>query len=173
MDEEFEPRLPCLFDRLIDEYPDSLEDRDHRRAINLQDYRAGVLRDLGWLLNSFRHPPEKSGTEILGDRFRDYPEVASSVLNYGIRDIGGISVSSLENSNDVLHEIEECIRHFEPRIAAESLRVRVVAEAESATVGKMAFEVTGELWALPFAERISFRTEMVLEAGTCEIKPMP
>jgi type VI secretion system protein ImpF len=176
-DDDFEPRLPCLFDRLIDEKPDSLEDSGNRRTASFEDYRAGVLRDLRWLMNASRHPTRDEAESRVAfnpngknEDIYKYPHVSGSVLNFGIRDIGGITISSLEEDDQVLHRIEESIRLFEPRIDPDTVQVKMVWDEELGTLGKMAFEISGDLWALPHTERITFRTEMDLEAGTCDIK---
>lgn len=158
MNEEIQNRLPCLLDRLIDEAPLVKIDPQQRRGISLQEYRAAVLRDLRWLLNSPQH--------LSREGIRDYPEVARSVLNYGTRNIAGLVTGGL-NETELENGIRDSILDFEPRIVPESLSVKVVRE--SMDQGKLAFEINGHLWALPHAERISFRTEIDLETGTCEL----
>ena len=158
MREEAEKRLPCLLDRLIDEAPSQRAEPAIRRTILLQEYRHSVLRDLRWLLNSPRHLPSEA--------LYDYPEVTRSVLNYGTRDLAGMTSSSLD-SLKIEGDLRDAILEFEPRIIPESLHVRLVQG--SADEGKIAFEINGQLWAFPHAERVLFRTEMDLESGACDI----
>jgi type VI secretion system protein ImpF len=158
MAEEAEKRLPCLLDRLIDESPGHRADPASRRTILLKEYRNSVLRDLRWLLNSPKHLP----TEAL----YDYPEVVRSVLNYGTRDLAGMTSSSLD-SLQIESDLRDTILNFEPRIIPESLHVRLIHT--SGDEGKIAFEINGQLWAFPHAERVLFRTEMDLESGACDI----
>lgn len=161
MREEIESRLPCLFDRLIDEAPGQKADPRQRRVISLPEYRAAVLRDLRWVLNSARH--------LEGEPLYDYPEVVLSVLNYGTRDLAGMTSNSFDELA-LERDLRDAILAFEPRIIADSLQVRLSRDA--ASDGKIAFEIDGQLWALPYAERVMFRTEMDLETGVCELSPI-
>lgn len=158
MMEEAESRLPCLLDRLIDEAPGQAVGPSQRRSVSLKEYRVAVLRDLRWLLNSPRH--------LKTEALYDYPEVARSVLNYGTRDLAGLTSSAFDPL-EIESELRDAILHFEPRIIPDSLQVRLIHDA--AEDGKIAFEINGQLWALPYAERILFRTEMDLETGACEL----
>lgn len=159
MREEIESRLPCLFDRLVDEAPAQKMDlHRQRRAITLPEYRAAVLRDLRWLLNASRHLPSED--------LYDYPEVVISVLNHGTRDLSGMTSNSFDEM-EVERDLRDAILAFEPRIIPDSLQVRLARGAVAD--GKIAFEIDGQLWALPYAERIMFRTEMDLETGACDL----
>ncbi len=158
MPEEAESRLPCLLDRLIDEAPGQLSGPSARRSISLKQYRVAVLRDLRWLLNSPKH--------LKSEALYDYPQVARSVLNYGTRDLAGLTSASFDPL-EIETELRDAILDFEPRIIPDSLQVRLIHDA--ASDGKIAFEINGQLWALPYAERILFRTEMDLETGACEL----
>lgn len=158
MPDEAEARLPCLLDRLIDEAPGQSVGPSARRAVHLKEYRVAVLRDLRWLLNSPR--------QLDNAALYDYPEVAKSVLNFGVRDLAGLTSSTLDPLQ-IEAELRDAILHFEPRIIPDSLQVRLVHDA--AEEGKIAFEINGQLWALPHAERILFRTEMDLETGSCDL----
>ncbi len=168
-----EVRLPCLLDRLIDEEPSQVSDAARLRAVSLSDYRLSVLRDLRWLLNSpARLKPPEAAEWIVAPRRHphgdvyEFPAVATSVLNFGTRDLGGITTAGLD-SRALEQDVEEAIKNFEPRILPETIRVKLLEEYGE--VGKIAFEITGQLWALPHAERIAFRTEMDLETGACEL----
>ncbi len=158
MTEEAESRLPCLLDRLIDEDPGQSVGPTQRRSISLKEYRVAVLRDLRWLLNSPKH--------LKSEDIYDYPDAARSVLNYGTRDLAGLT-SSVLDPLEIESELRDAILDFEPRIIPDSLQVRLIHDA--ALDGKIAFEINGQLWALPYAERILFRTEMDLETGACEL----
>jgi type VI secretion system protein ImpF len=152
-------RLPALLDRLVDESPDHREESLRRRTVSPEDYRASVLRDLRWLLNSPCHLP--------GEDICDFPHVATSVLNYGTRNMAGATTDNLDGGEMEKH-IREAIIAFEPRIMPDTIQVRMV-DTRSDEPGRIAFEIKGHLWALPHPERILFRTDIDLESGACEI----
>ena len=77
---------PSLLDRLTDTDPESKTESRERRVLSIQRLRAGVLRDLGWLLNT-------GHLETIED-LDEFPDVRNSVLNYGIPDLVS-SINSL------------------------------------------------------------------------------
>ena len=154
--------LPCLLDRLTDELPESATESADRRVISLRRYRQGVRRDLENLLNSCRHSDDEPLSE--------FPEVAASVLNFGIPDLCGQTVSGL-NVSEMERKIREAILLFEPRIVRETLSVRAATEAGSSRHHKaLCFEISGDLWALPAPDPLYYRTEVDLETGAFQIK---
>jgi type VI secretion system protein ImpF len=149
---------PCLFDRLIDEDPESRQDSRASRVISLQRYREGVLRDLRSLLNASAHLSEEDCEQ--------FGEVRVSVLTYGIGDLCGQLASNLDIAA-VEHEILETIRFFEPRILPNTLSVKAVSERAKAGPNFIAFEIRGELWASPMPEQLFIRTQIDLDSGQC------
>jgi type VI secretion system protein ImpF len=156
---ETQIRLPCLLDRLVDHAPGAREEPARRRSISLDEYRAAVLRDLRWLLNSPAHLP--------GEDICQYPRVARSVLNYGTRALAGVHSDNLD-ALELEKQLHDAITAFEPRILPETLHVRMV-RSDRSEVGRIGFEIKGHLWALPHPEQLFFRTEIDLETGVCEI----
>lgn len=149
---------PCLFDRLTDEDPDSKVESRASRVISLPRYREGVLRDLSWLLNSSAHVAEEDA--------RQFGEVARSVLNYGTSDFCGQLASSLDLVA-AEHEIVEAIKHFEPRIMANTLSVKAIGESSKLGPNFIAFEIRGDLWAAPMPEQLYIKTQIDLDTGQC------
>ena len=152
---------PCLLNRLIDNEPEAnKESRDHR-VMSIQKYKAAVLFDVENLLNSRAHP--------LGDEIYDFDEAADSVLNYGIRDVCGLTISDLRGG-----EVESHIKHslecFEPRISSDSLSVRLVSTVKPGQVRSLAIEIEGQLWAQPLPDHLFFKTEVDMETGHYEFK---
>jgi len=146
---------PSLLDRLTDYEPDnSVESRDSR-TLSLRTLRQSVLRDLGWLLNSTRLFSAAEATR--------YSQLCNSVINYGMPDISGLSLSGID-----LPELERTIRQaiwdFEPRILRATLTVRAVAES-SLSYNKITFEIEGDMWAQPYPERLYLRTELDMEGA--------
>lgn len=155
---------PCLLDRLTDDDPELTKESRDQRIVSLRRYRQAVLRDLDWLLNSGAHPRQ--------DGLEEFSEVPNSVLNYGIPDMTGTTASGVK-PEDFERRLVEAIRRFEPRIAADSLRVRVVAGPGLMDHNAISFELEGELWALPMPDPLYVRTEVDLETGQCEVKDRP
>jgi type VI secretion system protein ImpF len=159
MTPETQTRLPCLLDRLVDEAPDSRDEPARRRTVTLDEYRAAVLRDLRWLMNSSSHLPWEDITQ--------FPHVARSVLNYGTRDLAGATTDNLDGF-ELESQFRDAIIAFEPRILPDSLQVRMI-QSDRTEFGRIGFEIKGHLWALPHPERIFFRTDIDLETGICEV----
>jgi type VI secretion system protein ImpF len=125
----------------------------------LHRYTDGILRDLRCLL---------SARALLSpEDAEEFPEVAKSVVNYGVNDVAGeraakVDVISLEN------ELVEIIKCFEPRVKGHTLTIQqITAEEkdspENAHRTVMAFEIQGEVWASP--SPVSIRTELDLATG--------
>ncbi len=147
---------PCLLDRLTDDEPTKSSESRDRRVFTSRQMREAVLRDLSWLLNT----AQRLGPE---DR-EEAPEVYTSVLNYGVPDLtgitaGGLDIVSLERT------IARAIRAFEPRIVPGTLRVTASLNGDEMSGNALVFEVRGDLWAQPVPEPLYLKTEVDLETG--------
>jgi len=147
---------PCLLDRLTDDEPDVKQEGRDRRITSLKKYKAAVLRDLAVLLNSKSNP--------LDDEIYEFGEAARSVLNYGIPDMCGTTISSI-SPTELEAAVKQAILHFEPRITRNQLSVRVVSSADSEYIRTISFEIEGELWAQPLPDHLYVKTEVDLETG--------
>jgi type VI secretion system protein ImpF len=147
---------PCLLDRLTDDEPDKGEESRTQRVVSNQKYRRGVLRDLEWLFNTQAYI-QVPGMETFD--LRDYPEAFRSVINFGARQLTGLSSPDLDQ---LQQEMAEVVRTFEPRITARGLIVR----ADSAR-NLVTFDIEGELWANPLPEHLHVKTTVDLETGQC------
>ena len=136
---------------------DRIESPD-RRAISMRRLREAVLRDLGWLFNSFN----LEETQDLSA----YPEVKRSVLNYGLPSQAGRAVSSIDAA-EMARRLGEAVVHFEPRLSG----VRVTPERDESTEGTMtlAFRVEAELWGQPVAQHLSLRTSIDFMSGDVQV----
>lgn len=153
--------FPSLLDRLTDDAPEKkIEPRD-RRIFSVQKLRVAVLRDLAWLLNTCHLAASEDLTP--------YPLVEKSVVNHGIPDLTGRTISGLEIV-DVEMALRRAILDFEPRILPHTLQVRAEITDESKHHhNSVAFEIEGELWARPIPERLFLRTELDLETGSVSL----
>lgn len=151
---------PSLLDRLTDDAPDKLQESREQRVLSLSKLRLGVLRDLAWLLNT--------GTLSSIQSLDEYPLVAHSVINYGIPDMVGTTLSSADVP-EIQRQIRQAIWDFEPRILPESVAVKVTASENQMNQNAMTFDIEGDLWAQPLPLRLYLRTELDLETGNMEI----
>jgi len=154
---------PCLLDRLTDDEPGKGAESRDKRVFTTRQMRHAVLRDLQWLLNTPQRMSEEEEAEA--------PGVASSVLNYGVPDLcgltsGGLDLVALERA------VTRAIRAFEPRIRPETLRVTVHLDSEDMSSNAMMFEVRGDLWAQPIPEPLYLKTDVDLETGQFAIEDM-
>lgn len=147
---------PCLLDRLTDEEPDRNEESRSHRVVSHQRYRRGVMRDLQWLFNTSAF---LSGADLGDTRLDDYPEALKSVLNYGTRQLCGLTAPDMDS---LRRHLTQALQVFEPRISARSLTVRTDIERNI-----VSFEVDGELWANPLPEHLHLRTAVDLETEQC------
>jgi type VI secretion system lysozyme-like protein len=127
---------------------------------SLQEIRACVKRDLDWLLNSSQYSPQ---VDLDG-----CPDVASSVLNYGMPDLTGKTVSGFDQGH-LERLLKQVIVNYEPRIIRRTLSVRVIADKTLFDHNALAFEIEGELWAEPQPIHLHLRTEFELEDGTVAV----
>jgi type VI secretion system protein ImpF len=150
---------PSLLDRLADDAPEKEQESREQRVLSLNKLRQGVLRDLAWLLNT--------STLDTHQNLDEYPLVSHSVLNYGIHDLVGTTLSSAD-ALEIQKQIRQAIWDFEPRIFPESLVVKVTA-SEHMNQNAMTFDIEGDLWAQPLPLRLYLRTELDLETGGIDI----
>jgi type VI secretion system protein ImpF len=147
---------PCLLDRLTDDEPELSKESRDRRVVSLRKYRTAVLRDVEMLFNSRTHP--------LDDDIYEFSQAAESVLNYGIPDLCGATISSI-SMDEIEARVKQAIQNFEPRISHRLLSVRVVSPEGAENIRTISFEIEGELWAQPLPDHLFIKTEVDLETG--------
>jgi type VI secretion system protein ImpF len=149
---------PSLLDRLIDLEPDNRAEAPVSRSESLRQFRAGVKRDLEWLLNTTCAPieiPESCG------------EVWNSVICYGLPDVSSVTLTDSGDEMQLLFSLERAIEQFEPRLAQAR-----VTNKEPYRPGKQAltFHVEALLLVDPAPERISFDTVLEIGKGSYSVK---
>jgi type VI secretion system protein ImpF len=153
---------PALLDRLTDDAPDQKREPPDARVITASRLRAGVLRDLSWLLNAVR-PSDRELPPGLS-------YAADTVLWYGLPPMTGETLSTFDVAT-LKQAIRDAITRFEPRVLQDTLEIEVFGSPgrlESHNV--VGLEIRGRLWAQPVPLEILLRTEINLEDGTCEIR---
>ena len=148
---------PSLLDRLRDDEPGKMTERADQQILNLNQLRELIMRDLAWLMNC-------DNLDCVED-LSDYPEVRTSILNYGIPSFSGTTLSTT-NSAALELEVKKAILAFEPRIVPQSLTIRS-AIGDSAAQGRksISLEIGGKIWAQPFSLEFLLRSEMDLDTG--------
>jgi type VI secretion system protein ImpF len=152
---------PCLLDRLTDDDPKNSREDRHERVVSLKQFRQAVLRDLRMLLNAKRRPLE--------DPIYGFDHAAKSVINYGIPEIYGHTLSAFGPA-ELERFVRQAIETFEPRIAPGSLAVRAIIPETSGAVRSLTFEISGDLWAHPAPDHLLVETELDLESGHCALR---
>lgn len=150
---------PALLDRLSN---DATGDADTAgRALTKQQLRQSVLRDLSWLFNATR--------SLLRSEIERHPDLAGSVLGYGLPPLAGELASRLDITL-LERTIRDNIVRFEPRILPATLEVRAV-ETDSVLEAhnRIEFIIRGHLWSQPVPLEILLRTQVDLEAGQVEV----
>lgn len=151
---------PALLDRLVDDRPEEKVESRDRRVMNMAGLRRAILRDLQWLLNAQSRPTD--------DEIYHYPNVASSVVNYGLPDAAGQSITG-RRRDEVRARVERAIAMFEPRMVAHSLRVSAVESEDEPSRVKLIYEISGEICPLPMPESLFVRTEVDMELGQWKV----
>ena len=154
---------PSLLDRLTDNAPDNKQESREQRVLSFRQLKQSVLRDLSWLLNT----PALTTVEELSE----YHWVAGSVVNYGIPDLSGTSLSGV-NPQKLQQQIRQIITDFEPRIMTSSLKVEILVNDQHMSQTAVCFKISGDLWAQPLPVRLYIRSDLDLETGEVTIKDL-
>lgn len=147
---------PSLLDRLTDEEPGKRSEAANASRVSSKLLRELTIRDLRWLLNT---TAAAADVDLSG-----HPEVADSVLNFGIPDLTGHMLSDLDEAQ-LEAALREAITRFEPRIRTDSLRVRIRHSGENRTDNAILFEIEGELWSHPTPQQLLIQSRIDLESG--------
>ncbi len=144
----------------MDNEPEKTQESREQRVFSLTRLRDAALRDLAWLLNT---------TNLAaGQDLGAYPQVATSVVNYGIPDLSGMTVSGTDVA--VLERaLRQAIMDFEPRILRQTLAVRLEINDSQMSHNAMTFLIEGELWAQPVPLRLYLKTEIDLDIGDVRV----
>ena len=165
-----------LLDRLTDNDPKSRSEvregsffregaggRDQRDGAGARDksvraLRAGVRRDLEWLLNT-RRIAEEPGPSLA--------ETDNSVYSYGLPDFSTYAIASAKDQTRLVRGLLAAVKLFEPRLA----NVRVVPlEINPKGLRTMRIRIEGLLMMDPAPEHISFDTTLQLTTGDFSVK---
>jgi type VI secretion system protein ImpF len=125
----------------------------------MRRFRQAVKRDISWLLNATNHP---------ADELAEFPAVARSVVNFGLPDVCGRTIST-GRIEEIAQWLEQAIEWFEPRILRNTLSVRAITTVSQAEHNTVTLEITGDLWGQPLPEALFIKTDLDLETGQCDL----
>jgi type VI secretion system protein ImpF len=172
-----------LFDLLTDLHPEKQEEGRLDRVHTAEALRQAVLRDLGHLFNASSvesprallgtAPHPKSGLMEFPSRCNDwasYPEVAHSVLCFGIPGLAGQVASEL-NFPRLESKIRQAVLDHEPRLVPHALRVCAEMDDMFSRVGNVvSLRIEGVIKVGKVALEVLLRTELDLETGQVQVK---
>ncbi len=155
-DKLLEERLqPSLLDRLTDDAPNEKQENRSNRAIDVSRLREIIKRDLSWLLNT-------NNIANLLDKKR-YPNVARSVLNYGVAEVAG-EFSTSVRAEMIRKSIQQAIALHEPRIIPGSAAVELRSD-ESKGEMQISFDIHADMWAQPVPLELFLRSKVDVTSG--------
>jgi type VI secretion system protein ImpF len=117
------------------------------------------MRELNWLLNT-------TSLESLED-LEPYPQVRTSVLNYGVRDLAGKTLTRSVVAGRA-KQIRDAIRAFEPRLEPTQLDVEALTttERENAVTYVIRGDVVSAVQAMP----VEFKTDVELDTAAVTLR---
>jgi len=151
---------PSLLDRLTDDEPGQREESREKRVISASRLRECVTRDMSWLLNCVNLGADED--------LADFPEVARSVVNFGIPDLTGTALSGVDAAV-LQRQIRAAIVAFEPRLIASTLQVTVNADTDRMDRQSLVFNIESDMWAQPIPMKLYLKTEVDLETGAFHV----
>ena len=179
------PRInPTLFDKLVADLPlDGLRETAAGRTqsadgiqsdetsqlrfftaprlerFNEAALRTTIRRELSWLLNTTCFGA--------GQDLEPYPQVKTSVLNFGVPDLAG-KLLQRKVVQGRARDIRDAIRTFEPRIDPKRLEVepQVAADKPNAITYVIRGDVTAAVNALP----VVFKTDVEIDTGVATLR---
>lgn len=151
---------PSLLDRLTDLQPGNPRESTARQSMSQAEFKAAVIRDLGWLLNC-------TAMNISGE-LEDYPETKNSVINYGLPDLSG-HTSSTVDIRGIEKSVKQAIRNFEPRIIRNTLMVKIRTNTDEMSHNSLIFEIEGAVFGQPSPFQVVLKSELDLECGEFKV----
>jgi type VI secretion system protein ImpF len=151
---------PSLLDRLTDNEPGNLKEARDARVIDISRLREIIQRDLSWLLNT-------TNTESSFDAAA-LPNVAKSVLNYGLREVSG-EFSTAERAERIRRSIQRAIATYEPRIIKGTVEVTLNPD-ETGNDMTVALIIRADMWAQPLPLELYLRSQVDVTTGEVHVE---
>jgi len=148
--------LPSLLDRLLDDRPEETREPTWREVQVVRVLKTSLCRDLQNLLNAHR---------LLTAIPDAYPELKSSLLNYGLPDLQSMEIREDHELGLLCRLIEESIQAFEPRLQGVRVRPVVDAEGQRSIDRRVRFEIEAVLVVEPLQEPVVFSSSLDVASG--------
>lgn len=126
---------------------------------NERALRATVKRELNWILNT-------TSLEAVED-LSAYPEVKTSVLNYGVPDLAGKNLTP-RVVQERARQICAAIAAFEPRMDSRNLEVEPKAAPEKKN--SITFVIRGDVTDAVNAMPVEFKTDVELDTASVVLR---
>jgi type VI secretion system protein ImpF len=149
---------PSLLDRLTDYEPRNNSEGRVGYLESVRQFKAGLQRELEWLLNTRRIPVTAPD---------EFEELNRSVYHFGLPDLTSISRDSHEARDRLLRRVEDAMALFEPRLGNVAISV-VEMEGEDHR-RELRFHVEGTLLMDPTPEQVIFDTVLHFSSGEYEV----
>lgn len=143
--------VPSLLDRLLDDDPQASTEPVAREAQVIRDLQRSLRRDLEDLLNSRR--PLDGLPEGLA-------ELAGSLANYGLPDLQSLEVREVHDVQRLCRIIEDCIRHFEPRLQNVVVAPVMDSDEDRTVSRRLRFAIDAILVAEPYREPVHLHSDV-------------
>jgi type VI secretion system protein ImpF len=154
-----QPLVPSVLDRLLNDNPESNYEPAASRHQVLRELKVSVRRDLENLLNT------RIRCLSVPDDCKELSK--NSLVNYGIPDITGETLDSVQDCEAFCKNLEKIIRRYEPRFQKVTVTPTQATNAEDRTFH---FRIDALLIAEPAPEPIIFDSELRPETGGFEVK---
>ena len=128
-------------------------------AATCSSLRESVRRELEALFNST--------SLAASEPFEQLPHAGRSTLGYGLPDLAGKAASSLDHKW-LAAQLTQAIRWFEPRLQADSVRVRARTD-RAVSHNVVSFEIDASIPHPRGAESIELDSELDLESGAARV----
>jgi type VI secretion system protein ImpF len=145
---------PTLFERLADNAPKELIEKNPLRLITAEELKDSVAKDLEALLNC--------RCSFAEETFRGFPEALNSMCSYGMNDFVGLSLANPGDRNFICRSLERTISIHEKRLK----QVQVSLEAGDGAVNRLKFAINALLLVHPSTEPVYF--DAMLQPSTLQ-----
>lgn len=152
--------LPTLFDRLCDNEPSQSSEVVKAYALDRQQLRQIILRDLMDLLN----------TTNIDDQIKHikHEHARRSSINYGVAPLAGTHILE-KHWISVEKIIRQAIVNFEPRLSPATLSIRPIIKKDGQLYNVLSFEISGIVHIQPYPMDFTVQSNVDLETNRIEL----